>query len=250
MADRILFRLLYQMGSGKDRNPHMNRLSSYIRHPHTYALGSMAACLLWLWGRLPYHNDILVYVYPERFFNLDSLHRGFVPLWNPYITCGIPHLANWQSAFFYPPYWLMNLTGLTQGLPLLALSHAAWAYLGFFYWARSRHTHLWLAGLGAFAFAGSAHFIRCWTNLPFIAAASWIPWVFWAFQKLIEKPGWKTFLTASLIMGLQLLAGYPIFVFYTWMALGLWLLSGSLPPRTWYWTGGAIGFSLVLTQLQ
>jgi hypothetical protein len=49
---------------------------------------------LWMGNKLPYHNDLLVYVYPERTFNLKSFQSGFIPLWNPLIACGIPHLAN------------------------------------------------------------------------------------------------------------------------------------------------------------
>ena len=227
-----------------------NRFLSLYREPHLYYFLSLSSCLLWLWNRLPFHNDILVYVYPERSFNLESLRQGLIPLWNPYITCGLPHLANWQSAFFYPPYWILNLTGLSKGLVWLTLLHSVWAYLGFYAWARSQKTSVWLAALGAFSFAGSAFFIHCWINLPFEATASWIPWVFWSFQKLTKNPRLETALGAVFILGLQLLAGYPVFVFYTWVTLLLWLLFQGLPGNFWRWAIFALGLSLLLTALQ
>ncbi len=211
---------------------------------------SLFSCLWWLWNRLPFHNDIFVYVYPERSFNLKSLQQGLIPLWNPFITCGLPHLANWQSAFFYPPYWLLNLTGLSKGLVWVTLLHSAWAYLGFYFWARSQKVNVWLSALGAFSFAGSAFFIRCWINMPFEATASWIPWVFWSFQRLIKKPCLEAALVAVLILGLQLLAGYPVFVFYTWLTLLLWLLFQGLPKIFWCWAGFVLGLPLFLTALQ
>jgi hypothetical protein len=218
--------------------------------PHLFYFLGLLSCAGWLWGRLPYHNDILLYVYPERTLNLQSLRDGLIPLWNPFITCGLPHLANWQSSFFYPPDWLLNLTGLSPGLVWLALLHCAWAYTGFFLWARSQKLNLWLCALGAFSFAGSAHFIRCWTNLPFVAAASWIPWAFWAFQRLLDKPGPRTVLLAALVLALQLLAGYPIFVFYTWVALFSWICSHRTPPSFKIGAGLAGALSLALTTLQ
>ena len=186
-----------------------------------YLLG-LVACAAWLWGCLPYHNDILVYVYPERAFNLECFRKGLLPLWNPYLSCGIPHLANWQSACFYPPYWLLGVTGLSKGLVWLALLHGAWAYAGFFLWARSQKIPGWICALGAFSFAGSAHFIRCWVNLPFIATASWIPWVFFSLERALKLRRMPEALLALLVLCLQLLAGYPIFVFYTWILLLLW----------------------------
>ncbi|MBC7289377.1 MAG: hypothetical protein H5T86_15315, partial [Armatimonadetes bacterium] len=36
----------------------------------------------------------------------EQLRRGVVPLWNPYMLCGTPFVANDQSAVFYPETWL------------------------------------------------------------------------------------------------------------------------------------------------
>jgi len=179
---------------------------------------------LWLGNQLPCHNDIFAYVYPERTFNLMNLSNGFIPLWNPLIAGGIPHLANWQSACFYPFFWLFNLTGIPHGLVWLALFHQGWACIGFFLWIRSQGLSKNLAVLGALSFSGSAHFIHCWANIPFVAAASWIPWVFWAFEKHLQKPEFKTISAAILCLSLQIFAGYPIFVVYTWITLAGWLL--------------------------
>jgi hypothetical protein len=187
---------------------------------YTFVLGLYA---LWMGNNLPYHNDILTYVYPERMFNLTSFQSGFLPLWNPFIACGLPHLANWQSACFYPFFWLFNLTGIPKGLIWLALLHQGWAFTGFYFWSRSQKIPKSLGFLGAIAFAGSAHFIRSWVNLPFLATASWIPWVFWAMEEHLQKNKLKTALITVICLSLQLLAGYPIFAFYTWLTLAAWI---------------------------
>jgi len=178
---------------------------------------------LWLGNNLPYHNDILVYVYPERIFNSISLQSGLLPLWNPMIACGLPHFANWQSACFYPFFWLSNLIGVPKSLVWLALLHQGWAFAGFYFWSKSQKIPKPLGVLGSLSFAGSAHFIRCWINLPFLATASWIPWVFWAFEKHLQKNELKTRLIAIFCLSLQLLAGYPIFALYTWLILAVWI---------------------------
>jgi hypothetical protein len=211
---------------------------------------ALAAFALWMGNRLPFHNDTLVYDYPERAYNLQSFRAGLIPLWNPYLSCGIPHLANWQSSFFYPPYWLLGFLGLCPGLAWLALLHGAWAFTGFYFWSRSQKCGGWVASLAAFSFAGSAHFIRCWVNLHFIATASWIPWVFLSVHQAVQTRRLKDLLLAVSCVSLQLLAGYPSFVLYTWIILFLWLLLVQPLKSTLGWMAAILAPALLLTSFQ
>ncbi|HPI03417.1 MAG TPA: YfhO family protein [Candidatus Goldiibacteriota bacterium] len=54
--------------------------------------------------------DFLYYFMPFRELVSASVRAGEVPLWNPYVFCGNPLMANMQSAVFYPLnifYYLM-----------------------------------------------------------------------------------------------------------------------------------------------
>lgn len=188
---------------------------------------------IWLAHGLPFHIDTLVYDYPERSLNLQNLQEGWIPLWNPYISCGIPHLANWQSAVFYPPYWLLRFTGVQQGLVWIALLHCAWAYAGFYLWARSQKVSTWVSALGALSFAGSAHLTLCWVNLHFISTAIWIPWAFYSIHLVLREKQWRWMLAAAGVISFQLLAGYPLFVFYTWLSLTVWLAFQKIHFQDW-----------------
>jgi hypothetical protein len=46
--------------------------------------------------------DIITQIYPWRYYDLEELKNGRLPLWNPYSFAGTPHLANYQSAVFFP----------------------------------------------------------------------------------------------------------------------------------------------------
>jgi len=50
--------------------------------------------------------DTVRMMYPWQSFTTQELRSGRLPLWNPYSFAGAPHLANWQSAVFFPPNWL------------------------------------------------------------------------------------------------------------------------------------------------
>jgi len=46
---------------------------------------------------------------PWRDFAWNILKSGNLPLWNPMLGMGAPLIANYQSAIFYPPNWLLFL---------------------------------------------------------------------------------------------------------------------------------------------
>jgi hypothetical protein len=209
--------------------------------------------ILWAYfwrGRLPYHIDASLYAYPDHALNLEAFRQGLLPLWDPYIGCGTPHLANWQSACLYPPFWLLNLTGLSNWLMWMALAHAGLAFGGFYLWLKSQKVSPLFCALGALSFAGSAHLVGCLNNLPFIATAAWIPWIFWAAHRALEKPAFKSWLLAGLFLGLQVLAGYPFFTFYTLLFLLVWFEFQKPSPQTrnFFWL--ALGGAALATSLQ
>src|SRR5258708_35973774 len=84
-----------------------------------------------LWGHFPATMDTLEYAYPEKWFNVESYQNGRIPLWNPYIACGTPHVASLQPAAFYPFFWLWNFTGLPDWFFVVALFHGILAAVGF-----------------------------------------------------------------------------------------------------------------------
>jgi hypothetical protein len=133
-------------------------------------------------------------------------------------------LATWQSSVFYFPNWLQNFTGLSQGYMTLSLVHVLFAFIGFFLWLRSQGVEILWGVLIALAFVASGHWVQCWGLSSLLATASFIPWIFWTLQKALSQNQLKWWLGASLFLGIQILAGYPFFVFYTWIVVAIWFL--------------------------
>ena len=178
-----------------------------------------------LWGHFPAFMDTIEYVFPEKWFNVESFRQGRIPLWNPYIACGTPHLAAFQPAPFYPPFWLWNLTGLTDWFFVLALLHVAGAAWGFYLWARSLKAHPLLAVLCALGFAGSAMMTFYWGFPTHLASVAWVPWIFYSTVLWEENPTLARWFFLTLSWAFHILAGYPIFTFYAllfWVAWVLW----------------------------
>lgn len=173
--------------------------------------------------------DTMEYVFPEKWFNVESFHQGRIPLWNPYIACGTPHLAAFQPAPFYPFFWIWNFTGLGDWFFVMALLHQAFAAVGFYFWGRALKASPLVATFCALGFAGSALMTFYWGFPTHLASIAWIPWVFFASVRYREKKSLGWWVLVSLCWTLQILAGYPIFTFYAgvfWIGWAYWNLKG------------------------
>src|SRR5687768_12732894 len=55
-------------------------------------------------------NDAFLNYFPPKFFMSESIHAGFLPLWNPYINYGIPQYADMNAGYWSPITWLVAST--------------------------------------------------------------------------------------------------------------------------------------------
>jgi hypothetical protein len=197
-------------------------------------VGFFLLLLYWmarLCGHFPAFMDTIEYVFPEKWFNVESFRQGRIPLWNPYIACGTPHLAAFQPAPFYPFFWIWNLTGLADWFFVVALLHQAFAAVGFYYWGRALKASPLVATFCALGFAGSALMTFYWGFPTHLASIAWIPWVFFTSVRFQEKHSLRWWVWVSICWTLQILAGYPIFTFYAalfWMGWAYWNLKDRL----------------------
>ena len=186
-----------------------------MRH-HLAALVALvvAACVqlhqVVLRGQLPDHYDYWL----QEFVHLAVLRRallgGELPLWNPLLAGGTPHLADPQSAALYP----------LTALPLLFVQPEVVARV-------TIPLHVALAGGGAYALAisfGASRAAALTAGLGYMLAphfapielptylqqsAAWTPWILWALHRasLLRSLGWLS--VAALFAALQLYRGYP-----------------------------------------
>jgi hypothetical protein len=209
--------------------------------------------IFWIWtlrNQLPAVTDLFLDIYPSRVFNIDQFRHGIIPLWNSYVGCGTPQMANWQSACFYPFSWIWNFIGNPDSISIFCILHSGLAGLGFFLWMRSQKVSPLPAFLGALSFSGSALFIRCWAYPHHMSTLTWIPWIFWSVNQSLKKVGGVARIIPVLFISLQILDGYPIFVFYTWLILILWFLSNKPSRQNITWFSTQLFLALGLTSLQ
>lgn len=152
--------------------------------------------------------DVLRLIYPAKFFTIEGFKNGEIPLWNPYIFSGNPHMASLQSGSFYP----LNIMFL-----FLPFNFAWTIYIilqpilaGYFTYLLLKEYKLSSLSsiFGGFTFSFSS-FMTVWMlygNLghTFI----WLPLILLLIHKIIKKPSIFLSMILGIVLSLSILAGY------------------------------------------
>ncbi len=201
-------------------------------------------------GMMIYGDDIhRSYYFFREFFN-QWISQGIFPWWNPYLFGGEPFIANPVVNIWYPPNWLFSFLPLNVAYSWHIAFHVFWAMLGIYCALRAMTNDKPALPAGrwqmtnASAFVGGCIFglsgffmARTFAgHVDVIAAASWMPWVVWAFwrlgseQNFIDSP--HRFVIASAVFALQLLSGYQTMAFFTVIAVGIFALLESITQKS------------------
>jgi hypothetical protein len=189
-------------------------------------------------GQAIYYGTVSLQFHPWRVYALETLRAGALPLWNPLNGLGAPLLANYQSAFLYPPNWLIFLFGLAGGGQAMAwaqvalvAAHLIWAGWGMARLVRALGYGELPQAVGGLAFGLSGYLVAR-SHFPSInAAVAWLPWVMAGVWKLAnasdplkirELVRTQRGLLFSLTM--LLLAGHAQTAWYTLLLAGAWAI--------------------------
>jgi len=178
-----------------------------------------------------YYRDFGHFAYPLAHYHRDCFWRGEIPLWNPYNSCGLPHLAQWNTMCLYPGALIYLLGPMPWALGWFSLAHlllaGAGAYRLAHHWTGNRFAAS-VAGL-AFALNGFTLHAVMWPNN--VAALAWAPWLWLLVARHsnvesedapnsrhwnVELLGGRTLLLAALVGAMQMLAGAPEVILFTW----------------------------------
>ncbi len=146
-------------------------------------------------------------------YAIQSLQAGYFPFWNHLERGGYPFIADPQTAVFYPINWLIYLMGMLFGLgPWLAvlrsLVHYMIAAVGCHVLALSWRASSSLSLLFTSLYLYSGRLLKSKDNAG-LWTMVWLPWLFWALHKLIEKPTYKSACIFSILLTFSFYAGYP-----------------------------------------
>ena len=155
-------------------------------------------------------SDIVDQAYPNYSFVRESLSRGEMPFWNPYILTGIPFFADSQVGFFEFTHllaYLFNVSALSFNLFSVLITLFIFGFSFYLYLLNLKFDDLVaLFGAVVLMFSGT---VIVWMNYPLISAFIWLPLLLLCVDKITEKNDFRFLPLFSLVVGLMLFAGYP-----------------------------------------
>jgi|GEM_PF-1275770 len=156
-------------------------------------------------------------------FNGQEFKQGFFPLWNPYTGFGEPHLANLQSAVFYPLNLVVYFFGSKSGFEL-------WLFLrlwlgGFFLYIFLRRLGLdIIPSLGGALVWPLGGYGLWFMQLVELNSQILLPLLLIACYELSRRIAWKNFLLVSVLGWLIILGGHPEAIFNSGLVSGLYFI--------------------------
>ncbi|PIS31765.1 hypothetical protein COT42_00020 [Candidatus Saganbacteria bacterium CG08_land_8_20_14_0_20_45_16] len=205
----------------------------------------LGGSLLWFYkeafqGRLFCFSDLTFYFYPYRYFMVECLKQGVIPLWNPNLLLGYPFLATLQTGFFYPLSLLYLLLPFDLAFNWFLLLHYPLAAFFMYLLARDLKRSLAAASASGLVFAFCGYSLSVLHMPTTLASIIWVPLVLLTFRKLLAGPAaalWSTGLRLilfALTLTLVFLGGEPTISYCTLLLLLGYLLIFDLPQ---FWRG-------------
>ena len=219
-------------------------------------------------GRAFFWGTSSLQFFPWWDYAWKTLLNGELPLWNPWSGMGAPLIANYQSAVFYPPYWLDGLVYILGGVEwmawahtLIVIFHLISAAVGTAMLLRNLHTSWFAAAAGGLSYGLGGYLVARAGFLSINAAASWFPWILLILYRMARSGKTRDHLKAGLLYGLLFLSGHAQTAWYIVLFSGAWMVFWSLQVQNgrniygiirllWFWMlTGLLGVMVAAVQL-
>jgi hypothetical protein len=174
-------------------------------------------------GGVFYKRDVHLIWHPQVEGFVRAVASGSPPLWDPSPAFGQPLLADALAQVLYPPTWLNLVLPPWVDYTVYAFGHVVFSGLAFLALARRWRLSSGAALAGAAAWVLSGPFLSLVDLWHHFASASWIPAVFLAAERAVEKRRPRDVLVLGVAMGMQVLAGSADVCAMTLVALAAWV---------------------------
>ncbi|MCA8941076.1 MAG: hypothetical protein KDB80_00835 [Planctomycetes bacterium] len=172
----------------------------------------------------PVLSDQVLAIELRRQFATSEVRAGRLPLWNPHNYCGAPFLAA-NNTEVLSPYRLLDY--IAPGPTTIAwnvMLRALVAGIGtFWFLRRAVGLGFWGAALGAWVYPLSG-FQVIWTGFPPSHAASWLPWLLLAVDRVVGRPFGLGTAGLAIATTLTLVSGHAATGAQALVVAGVWFL--------------------------
>ncbi len=178
-------------------------------------------------GRLLAGSDMLLEGYPLRKFFVDEITAGRgVPLWTPHVYAGMPYVALLPGPIFYPTTLLYFVMPLYRAIGWTFVLHTFLAGALAYFMARSFRLRPWAAAVcgSSFMLTGyvTSHLLGGQDGRMF--AMTLMPLAFGMLERGLRTGRVRWYCGLSLAVGLQIFTPHTQIVYFSSLALSLYLV--------------------------
>jgi type IV secretory pathway TrbD component len=164
-------------------------------------------------------RDLGRYYYPLRLYTVNALKSGILPLWNPHISCGVPHLALQQSVVFYPLSLIYYLFPFDLAFNIFLITHIFLAGLFVYMLGMEWGWRISSSLMAAVTFMFSGYMISMTNLATTLSSVIWLPLAVLFFDRTLAAPSIRRMTLAAASLGVMFLGGEPSIFYST-----LWVL--------------------------
>ena len=141
----------------------------------------------------------------------EALHANQLPLWNPYISFGLPFYGDMSSSYWSPLTWLIASTAgynpytLTIEVFIYLLASGAGMYYLSGYYSKNNYVRL----IAAVSYMCNGYIVGHLQHINWLSGAAFLPWCLWALEKLYFERNLKSLILSSLFFYLLISSSHP-----------------------------------------
>ncbi len=251
------------------------------------AIGIVLVILLFFWQAVIvqgvfFLGDTSHGYFPRLVFTANALRDGRLPLWNPLVSLGGPHLADPAALALYPPAWMLFVAlPSVAAYDYLILLHLALAAIFTFLFMRRIGVGAYGAIFSALLFPFSGWMLTHYEHINVFIGALYVPILFWivevAFQEnlsstvissgarnlavakqdfsqeplemtsnRLHKTSWRWFVISALLIGFYFLGAHAQMPLFASVGLVIYALGRAL----FAWREGSSGKKIAWTFAQ
>ena len=156
-------------------------------------------------------NDAFTGYFPPKFFMSESIHDGYLPLWNPYINFGIPQYGDMSSGYWNPITWLI---AATIGYSAYTFTFEALLYILIGGLGMYLLTGIWkidkkLSFIAATAYMCSGYNIGHLQHFNWLSGAAFLPCCFWSYLLLLRQSSFKNIIRTVILFYFLVSSSHP-----------------------------------------
>ena len=168
-------------------------------------------------------RDAAHFYHPLFAWTSNELGNGKLPMWNPYDSLGIPHLADCTSSVLYPGKIIFLLPKrYSNRFALFVSLHVLLAAWGMYHLSTKWKCSMLASGLSSLSYAFGGIVIFQYCNIPYLISAAWLPFAASAAYEMVMRRHVRHAVSLGLVLSLMILGGDPQTAYHVVLAtLGL-----------------------------